>query len=175
MTNDKLKSIIFLLPMLLSVLGVGAQTIYFNYSNGTTSSYNLIDVRKITFDSALMNLHLWDGSLYTWNLSTIEYYLYDESTLSVQELLSDANALGVVLFPNPAISNLYAKFHLSMADDLSIKLYDLNGNLVSLKKLGIIDSGEHCISLDINGVLPGSYICQISGKKQTVIKQVVLN
>ena len=55
----------------------------------TQSSYGLEDVRKITFDGDLMNLHLLDGSLYTWNVSTI---------LNVSFNLPKANDMSIALY-----------------------------------------------------------------------------
>ena len=76
-----------------------AQSIYFNYTNGTTASYALADVRKITFDGDVMSLHFVDGSLYSWNVSTIGYYQYDESLVNAQEWLDQANAWEVSVYP----------------------------------------------------------------------------
>ncbi len=42
-----------------------AQSIYFNYTDGTNAAYNLADIRKITFDVDLMQLHMNDGSIYS--------------------------------------------------------------------------------------------------------------
>ena len=70
-----------ILGFLLSIIAsVNAQTIDFNYTDGTTSSYNLNDIRKITFDVDIMNLHLWDGTIYSWDVNTIGQYEYNEGT-----------------------------------------------------------------------------------------------
>jgi len=62
------------ISLMLFTTELNAQSIHFNYTDGTNASYNLEDVRKITFDADVMNLHLWDGSVYSWNVSTIGYY-----------------------------------------------------------------------------------------------------
>ena len=70
---------VFLLFLLLGLASISskAQSIYFNYSNGTNAAYNLTDVRKITFVADEMNLQLFDGSVYSWNVSSIGHYQYD--------------------------------------------------------------------------------------------------
>ena len=64
-----------LLLSFIGIVGIGnAQSIHFNFIDGTNTSYNLEDLRKITFDADVMNLHMLDGSLYAWNVSTIGHY-----------------------------------------------------------------------------------------------------
>ena len=107
-----------------------SQKIHFHYTDNTKSSYGLEDVRKITYEGDLMNLHLLDGSLYAWNVSTIEYYKYKEAGLNTQELLNKANAWNLSVFPNPTSTNLNVSFNLPKANDMSIALYDLQGKVV---------------------------------------------
>ena len=78
---------LFLLFLLLGVISISskAQSIYFNYTDGTNVAYNLIDVRKITFVSDEMNLQLMDGSIFSWNVSSIGHYQYDENSIGIDE------------------------------------------------------------------------------------------
>jgi hypothetical protein len=150
-----------------------AQSIYFNYIDGTNASYNLEDVRKITFDADVMNLHLWDGSLYAWNLSTIGNYQYDESSLNVQEWLDNVNIWDVSVFPNPTSSSLNVRFNLPELDEVSIALVDMRGKLILENKLGNRTPGEHQEILDLTGITQGKYMCLISGRHNTITKQII--
>ena len=89
------------LSFLISAM-VTAQSIHFDYIDGTTAAYNLEDLRKITFDADVMNLHMLDGSLYAWNVSTIGNNQYDATPLNVEDWIHTANAMEVVVFPSPA-------------------------------------------------------------------------
>jgi hypothetical protein len=160
------------LAMLFNV-GLRAQSIHFNYTDGTNASYNLADVRKITFDADVMNLHLLDGSVYAWNVSTIGYYEYDESSLNVQEWLNNANYWQVVVFPNPTSTNLNVRYNLPMEDEITIALFDMQGKLILEKKMGNKISGEHQETLDLKDLPQGSYVCRITGKQNSITKQVV--
>ena len=160
---------------LLFTFGLQAQSIYFNYTDGTNSSYNLEDVRKITFDADLMNLHFWDGSMYGWNVSTIGDYQYNESSLNVQEWLNSANAWEVVIFPNPTSTNLNLRYNLPKDDEITIALFDMQGKLILRKSLGKQFSGEQQQTLDVSNLSEGSYVCRIKGKHQTVTKTVIKN
>jgi len=161
--------------MLLFTLGIQAQSIYFDYSDGTNTSYNLADVRKITFDADLMNLHFWDGSLYAWNVSTIDFYQYDETPLNVQEWLNNANAWKVLIFPNPTSTNLILYYNLPKEDAITIALFDMQGKLILQKYLGEKLSGEHHQTIDVNNLPEGEYVCRINGLHQSVSKTVIKN
>lgn len=169
-----MKTILLFFSVFLGSLSY-AQSIYFHYTDGTNASYNLEDVRKITFDADVMNLHLWDGSLYAWNVSTIGYYQYDESSLDIQELLSNANAWEVDIFPNPTSAILNVSFNLPQSDEISIGLYDLQGKLILAKNLGKKETGSYQEVIDLTNVPKGTYVCRISGQQNTITKTVIKN
>lgn len=150
-----------------------AQSIHFNYTDGTNASYNLEDVRKITFNADEMNLHLFDGSVYAWDLSTIAYYQYDDASLNVEEWLNYANAWDVKIFPNPTSSTLTIRFNLLQSDELSIGLYDMQGKPILTKNLGKKETIVHEETLDLSNVPSGTYFCRISGQKNTITKRLI--
>lgn len=173
MTKNKLNSWAMLSAFLLIGTTSFAQSIHFNYKDGTSTSYNLEDVRKINFDADVMNLHLWDGSIYAWNVSTIGFYQYDETSMNVQEWLNHANAWDVILFPNPTSNTLNIRYNLPKADQISIALYDMQGKLMLEKRLGKKNSGEHTESIDLNDLIKGTYVCRISSQQSSITKQII--
>lgn len=173
MSKNKSKPIALLgAAMLMGTLSF-AQSIHFNYTDGTNASYNLEDVHKITFDADVMNLHLWDGSLYSWNVSTIGYYQYDETSLNLQEWLNSANAWEVSVYPNPTSSTLNVSFNLPQADIVSIALYDIHGKLILTKNLGKKETGAQQEIIDLTNVPQGKYVCRISGQQNSITKQLI--
>ena len=156
---------------MLFTVGLRAQSIHFNFTDGTNASYNLEDVRKITFDADLMNLYLLDGSVYAWNVSTIGDYQYNESS----EWLNSANAWEVVIFPNPTSTNLNVLYNLPKEDDITIALFDMQGKLILQKRVGKQVSGEQQQTLDVSNLPEGSYVCRVKGQHQTVTKTVIKN
>jgi hypothetical protein len=164
---------LLLLASLLAGTACFAQSIYFNYTNGTTASYALADVRKITFDDDVMNLHFIDGSLYSWNVSSIGYYKYDESLLNVQEWLNQSNAWNVSVYPNPTDARLNLQFNIPAADVVSLSLHDAQGKLILEKKLGALSTGVHHEALDLGHLPQGIYVCRIAGRQHTITKQIV--
>jgi hypothetical protein len=150
-----------------------AQSIHFNYTDGTNAAYNLVDIRKVTFDADVMNLHLLDGSVYAWNVSTIGYYQYDESSVSALNLLNNANAWEVNVYPNPTSTSLNISFNLPQADEVLIHLYDTQGKLISEKKIGKKESGKYQEVIDLTNIPQGTYVCRIQGKHNAITKQII--
>lgn len=164
-------SLLFL-SFLISAM-VTAQSIHFDYIDGTTVAYNLEDLRKITFDADVMNLHMLDGSLYAWNVSTIGNNQYDATPLNVEDWIHTANAMEVVVFPNPTSNFLEVRFTLPAADQIGISLYDFQGKLVLEKHLAKQVSGIYQQTLDLTNVAEGTYLCRIFGKHTYITKKVI--
>jgi hypothetical protein len=173
MSKNKSRPIVMLVLALLFTLGLNAQSMFFNYTDGTNATYNLQDVRKVTFDQDVMNLHLLDGSIYAWNVSTIGHYQYDETIVNTQEWLNQANAWQVRVFPNPSSTVLNVRFQLPKEEKVSIALIDLQGKLLLEKNLENKAAGEYQEILDLTGLSKGTYICRISGQQNTITKQVI--
>jgi hypothetical protein len=173
MKKNKLKPWTLLVATLLMGTMSFAQSIHFNYTDGTNAAYNLVDIRKVTFDADVMNLHLLDGSIYAWNVSTIGYYQYDESSVSALNLLNNANAWEVNVYPNPTSTSLNISFNLPQADVISINLFDTQGKLVSEKQIGKKESGKYQEVIDLTNIPQGTYVCRIAGKHNTITKQII--
>ena len=173
MTKNKSRLIVLLVVGVLFCSGLNAQSIQFNYTDGTNHSYNLEDVRKITFDNDVMNLHLWDGSVYSWNVNTIGYYQYNETSLNIEDVLSNANAFKVNVFPNPTNNFLNINYSLTQEDDISIVVYDMTGKMLFEKKIGIQSTGDYQVSFDLLNEPIGTFICQIIGIKGRIVKKII--
>lgn len=166
--------------LLLTIMLIGstlcdAQSIYFNYTDGTNTAYNLEDVRKITFDADVMNLHLWDGSVYGWNVSTINYYEYDPNPASITEVLEQANAWQVKVYPNPAKQIVHVAFNLPAAENVSFALFDLQGKMLFETTKIQLSKGLHEQSIDLSVYPAGQYLMHLKGQNTTIIKTIIKN
>ena len=168
-----LKIQVALVMLMLTSSFTYAQSVYFNYTDGTNAGYNLEDVRKITFVADEMNLQLLDGSVYSWNVSTIGHYQYDENTIGIDELLNKANSWQVNVFPNPANNLLNIRYNLPAEDKITITIFDLQGKLLLETNAGARVKGEHQESLDISSLSAGQYVCRLSGQKNTISKNII--
>ncbi len=167
----KLKHLLLFGVVFLFSMGIKAQSINFNFSDGTNASYNVIEVEKITFTDDVMNLHLLNGNIYTWNVSIINKYSYDNNLLHTE--LPTNNAWQVFVYPNPTNSSLNIKFNLPKDDDIQLHLFDIQGKLVLEKNLGKMNSGEFLETIDLTNVSPGTYFCKISGYHYSLTKKII--
>jgi hypothetical protein len=164
---------LIILLLFLGLKTLHAQTIDFNYNDGSNASYNVNDVRKITFVADVMNLHFNDGSIYSWNVSSIGYYTYNELPVNVDNYLRNFNALKMNIFPNPTNSFLNISFNLPYADNLSISISDLQGKIILEKKLGNVAAGIQVEIVDMSGLAASNYICKIEGSKGSFTKSII--
>lgn len=173
MVKNKPKPLLILSLALFCASFSQAQSIYFNYTDGSNAAYNLADIRKITFDVDLMQLHMNDGSIFSRNVSTIDNYQYSESIVNTENLLRDLNDWKLQLFPNPTADALNLRYYLPKDDKINISIFDLQGKLILEKVAGEKLSGENQDILDLRQIAAGTYICRISGKSNSISKQII--
>lgn len=173
MLKNNFKPIMLFLLMVLCSFGLRAQNVNFNFTNGTSTSYMLEDVRKITFDGDVMNLHLFDGSMYAWNVSTIGQFNYNDTSVNIEEVLSLVNSWEVALFPNPTNNLLNVRFNLPKEDTITITLFNLQGKLITEKPFGKKMQGINQETVDITDLPAGTYICKIAGQNNIITKKVM--
>ncbi len=100
-------------------------------------------------------------------------YINDRMTSSSNELFDELN-LHFAPYPNPVKSN---KFHLdfysSENGSLGIKIYDINGRLLSQRKEFVV-TGQQTFAIDVTSLSQGSYFIQLdNGKRKGRAKFVV--
>jgi len=128
--------LLFTILIFLITFKATAQDINFTLTNDQ-QSYNIEDIRKITFDNTIMILYLNDGSIFTIDTETIEGNNYTQSNA-----ISDINSLQINVFPNPVQNELH------VSTNAQITILDLN-----LKT--IIETNKSII--DVSGLIPGYY------------------
>jgi hypothetical protein len=97
--------------------------------------------------------------------------------------LTDADVLAIsrqqehfiALYPNHFVSNVRISYTLDTDAQLSVKLYDLNGNPVpaTLEPGAMQTAGEHHYSLNGTKLKPGMYIVQLTVNDQTYSRIVI--
>jgi hypothetical protein len=174
--NSIFTKAIFLYLISLGVANsLNAQSaIYFSYNDGTQNSYALQDVRKLDFNGDNINLHLNDGSVFTWNVNTIGYYDYNTNTsLNIDDMLHKANDWDVNVFPNPSDGHQTLKLKLPQATELSFSILDISGKKIMQQQLGSLSKGEHSIPLEWSNAAAGSYSIILNSKDFSVTKKLI--
>lgn len=170
----KNKSRIILTFICIMFLGnlVQAQNIEFQYTDNTKTSYDLDDVKKITFNDNLMSLHLADGSIYTRDVKTITSTKYNETTVAIEKMLDFSNEIDLKLFPNPTVDKINIHCSLSQIENLEIIIYNMEG-IIIVDKSWIKGENENPIyQIDISTLPKGTYLCKIIGQSFNVIKKI---
>jgi hypothetical protein len=148
----------------VSLLTVNGQNIRFNFTDGTQQSYALIDVRKATFTDDVMNLHLTDGTIFSWNVSTIGHYEFDELVTGTGQQVATLAPMKV--YPNPTTGSLSMEYALEAETSVTIELRDMQGRTLRQMELGTQPAGKHTAQWDGTDAegLPaaaGTYLCRI--------------
>ena len=106
----------------------------------------------------------------TFNSATGEYAFTEPGTTANKDLLKPS---AIEVFPNPATSRLQIDLSaLILSDDLTIRVFDLAGKLLSTQER----AAQKLVSIDVSQFATGNYLLQISskqlivGKKFTVVR-----
>jgi hypothetical protein len=139
-------------PLLLLALACGpalaqAQTVYFHFTDGTTQTYAVEDIRKLTFVGDEQVLWLNDGTQYTWNVSTIGQYEFDE-TIGIEHIASGVAPLRLHLYPNPASAEVTVETELPQGGRLVVDILDLQGRVVRSLYAGERPAGPYRLQWD---------------------------
>jgi len=101
----------------------------------------------------------------------------EEDDFTSEELLaiSQQKEHFIVLYPNPFVSNVLISYALETDAQVSVKVYDLNGNPLpaTLEPGAMQTAGEHHYTLDGTGLKPGMYIVQVTVNDQTYSRIVI--
>lgn len=108
---------------------------------------------------------------YNFGSSTVAG-LKTEDLVSVNE--SSINS-SVNLFPNPATEQLNIAFELKNADHVTIDIYNLVGQVVSTKDLGMLSSGYTLKQIDVSELSSGFYMVRIQTSDAEVVRKITVS
>lgn len=150
-----------------------AQSIYFNYTSGSNASYALQDVRRIDFTGVMMNLHLNDGTVYSWNITSVDYYEYEPNIpTNIDDWLKKVNDRQVKVFPNPASGEQTLALLLPNEEQLQMRVHDAAGKVVLERDLGRLSKGEHIFPIGLNEAV-GNYTLLLYNANYSVTKKLI--
>jgi hypothetical protein len=170
------KRVFLLLCISFCALSVGkSQSVYFNYTDGVEHAYNLIDIRKVTYTNDLMNVHFNDGTISSWNVSSLNDFQYNENSVGVEQVIQQVNATGFNLFPNPGKEKFTLRFMLVNPMLVRINVFDLQGKFVQEISSGTQQQGENIIEFQLSNVPSGNYICKMESPVFSISKTFILS
>lgn len=104
---------------------------------------------------------------------TAKLYLSDRVVSSSNDLSVDTS-LDLTPFPNPATStNLQVRFHSTERNPISVRVYDLNGRLLSQQQ-EFAGTGAQTLVVDVATLPAGSYFLQLENGKESGIAKFIV-
>ena len=101
---------------------------------------------------------------------TVNFFpVLDSCNLGVDELSEEDS---VVLFPNPCVDQTTLKMACNN-EQVSIRVYDLNGRLVQEVCSKQFNQGTHLIPIDLSGLQSGQYVVTVHKNSGTFTKKVM--
>ena len=172
------KRVLLLVFLSLSLSGLQAQYINIYLSDSTTESYALADVSNLTFGENLMQMSFVGGSQLHWNTSIINYIDYEDSGLGIAQPTADL-VQTFLMYPNPSNSFVNVKLASRIKGEVSIVIFNLNGQVISNLYQGESPKGEsewrwNGEDLSGNRVKPGMYLCTVFAQNQRISRTIIL-
>lgn len=164
-----------LIVSVLCAFGLDAQNLYVNNDDGSTSTYSIGDVRRITIEEPNLVVLLFNGDSFSFPLEDLANYQYDETFLNVDNTVSIINNWQLNIYPNPVEEELNLDFTLKEPTDISYNITDLNGKVITEKNLGKLNSGEHIYSISTDDLSKGGYFVNVSKGGAIYSKKIIKN
>lgn len=153
---------------------VFSQNIYFKFKDGTTASFQVNEIRNITFNGDVMNLRKTDGTLNSWNVFNIGNYNYNIVTSIVEPQL---NVYQIKVYPNPSSGSVHICYELPTTDQVSIEIFDMWGRNIKRWPIEKKGPGKHELiwhSSEASSLLPGTYVCHFTTSKGRKTQLIIL-
>lgn len=151
-----------------------AQTVEFDFTNGSQTSYDLEDIAQITFTGTVLNLELKDGTVYSNDISTIRKFQYEGNTVGIEQAIENMNALQIQTYPNPNNGNFQIAYTLPLSTNIQVSIINLEGKIIENVFEGRQEVGKQVLEAQLIDVASGTYICRISSEAMTINKQVII-
>jgi hypothetical protein len=152
-----------------------AQNLYVINDDGSSSSYSISDVRRITLEQSNLVVLMFNGDSFSFPLAELTNYQYNEGSLSLDNTLDLMNDWSINLYPNPVNNKLTLNFDLAESAQMAYDISDLSGKIVSQKQLGLVNPGSHEIIVLADELPSGTYMFNVHRNGRIYSKKVIKN
>ncbi len=139
-------------------------TVEWQLCNGTTVTCDSVPLNSINCGGTQSNLILKDAAgnvVYSENISL---------KTMITRLNPDQVSTSVKIYPNPVKDVLNIQYAGKTLDEMQIEIFDMTGKTISLQKVSQVESGQN-ISLNVNALQKGMYVCKLVSDKRIVATQ----
>lgn len=99
--------------------------------------------------------------------------LYEEGTVATDEIVK-SNDVMFNIYPNPAVDKVKLRFDLEKNTKVSLKIYSINGDLLSSLINENLSSGNYEYNMDLSGFNPGLYFCKLQTNTKLTAKKLLI-
>lgn len=148
-------------PAILNNVFRGDYSVEWKLCDGTIVKSDSIPMNSINCGTEDATLILKDASgnvVYTENLSMKTMITGNTPKVKTQT---------VKVFPNPVNEVLNIQYSGNQIEEMTVEISDMTGRIVLLQKMRQVDSGQN-ISLNVNSLKRGLYVCKLFSGKQVL-------
>ncbi|MGE0568459.1 MAG: T9SS type A sorting domain-containing protein, partial [Bacteroidia bacterium] len=100
----------------------------------------------------------------------------NNTVIGVEEHEIKAQNNGLILFPNPANTNVTVSFYAMSNEDATINVYDLNGRVVKSEVINNMNLGYKNFTVNTEDIPSGVYIVNVAGTSGTKrVSKLIIN
>lgn len=152
-----------------------SQNIFVNNQDQTSSSYSIEEVQRLTFEDNQMILRFFDETEFSFDLSDLANYRYDDQTMSTETFLAQANAWELNVYPNPTKDVVNISFNLLDASPITYQVFDIKGRKILEKKLPMLAQGKNSIEVSLGDLAAGTYLLQLATDRVKISRKLIKN
>ncbi|MBL7940513.1 MAG: hypothetical protein JNL43_14225 [Flavobacteriales bacterium] len=156
---------------------ISAQSLLIEFTNGTSVSHPIIDVRSTDLESTTMRVHLWNGNTEVHERSAIARCEFVGSATGLSEKVD--GSLGMEVFPNPSSGPVRITCELNGHAPVRAEILEISGKLVRTLYQG--PAAGPSLVLNWNGtndagvaVPDENYLCRIRQGAGSATRQIVI-
>jgi len=173
-----IKRVLVLLCFLVTGAAANAQDLNVYFYDQTSTTFEIEEVRSLTFSADSLNVTTTDGVVHSWSFNFVNYYNY--KTIKVPNSTADISksTTSLLVYPNPSsgVLNLsFTNLDAQKGQSYDIVVYDQTGK-ITLNQSYVSGSGAiEKKQLDLATLSNGTYICEVRMKNYTVKQSFILS
>lgn len=158
--------LIFVLMLLLSVYQTHSQNIFINQTNGTTVSFSISELKKMTFSDGSLQVYDDSGSTDNFALNNLRNITFYDINTDIPFFVNDINCR---IFPNPVGDFLTIDLSdTNIKSTIEIQIIDMNGRLIKA-----IKTQNPKTTISLKAIAKGNYLIKISYANKHKVEKII--
>ncbi|NQU06856.1 MAG: T9SS type A sorting domain-containing protein [Calditrichaeota bacterium] len=92
----------------------------------------------------------------------------------IEEEVVFPESIDLEVYPNPFNSALTIRYSISMSENISLLLFDVNGREIAVIDQGVKSAGQHSVVYSNSNLTSGLYLIKLTSARQTTMKKALL-